>query len=550
MKRHLQVCRRRAETEGRADTAAIFDRALEVIDKPYIRCLAITDTGTIGLDEIRWRSLVMQEGAVSKPGEASGGSYGTGKNAALNVSDLRVVFYSTRYVRGRKGRVEKLQGKATLMAHPDPDEADGDLQHIGFYAKPDGEPFMGREIPDFFRLGETGAGVFIMGFDPRSDDWMDEVAIAVAENFFCAIHRRELVVNILAADSERVIDHQTIASIFDKMGSRAPDFYFYYQAVRSDDGDPTNPIKGLGRVRLHTFFEPGAPRRFALLNRRGMLITDSREQKTNPLAPVNRSVWPDFAGVVIADADSGDRWLRRMENPSHDSLSIGHLRDMYDRREADETLRKARAEIRGIMDEISEVNRYTEESNIDELSDVLGDYDRDGEVPLDVSTIPTKPSEFGDGAWEGAGGGGAEDEDEWFDDGDEGGAGGGEGSDDDSSDSESEGGGDGDNSRKVESLPNVNGVRIVPVGDTEAIVSFDARAGVKATLSLSPAGADADRRIKERVRVLSAEALSGPDVSLSVSDDGAIIVESTSNGRVAVRTRMNGDVRRGAFRIG
>ena len=46
----------------------------------------------------------------------------------LNISDLMTVFYSTRYVEGRKGRVQKLQGKATLMTHPGPKDA---VERIG-----------------------------------------------------------------------------------------------------------------------------------------------------------------------------------------------------------------------------------------------------------------------------------------------------------------------------------------------------------------------------------------------------------------------------------
>ena len=278
-----------------------------------------------------------------------------------------------------------------------------------------------------------------------------------------------------------------------------------------------------------------------------MLITDSREQKTNPLAPVNRGIWPDFAGVVMADSDSGDQWLRRMENPSHNSLSTGELRDMVDRLEADDTLKEARGELRLIMDELSEVNRFTEESNIDELSDVLADYEPGDSIDLDVTTIETKPPETGRGVWEDTGGREDGDSEDWFDDNDdsnEGGSGG-----DNSNGDESNGGG-GHRNRRVESIPNVGGVRIVPVGDAEAIVSFNVRAGVKAMLSLSPAGADVDRRITERVGVVAVEALSGPDALLELSDEGAVVVEPTEDGRIAVRTRLNGNVRQGAFKVG
>ena len=119
---------------------AVYKRALEAIRQRNIRCLKVQDTGTVALDDARWNALVTQEGAVSKLGAAPGGSYGIGKNAALNVSDLQTVFYSTRYVAGRKGRVERMQGKATLMGHKAPNGSGDDLQHIGFYSKTDGSP--------------------------------------------------------------------------------------------------------------------------------------------------------------------------------------------------------------------------------------------------------------------------------------------------------------------------------------------------------------------------------------------------------------------------
>ena len=71
------------------------------------------------------------------------------------------------------------------------------MQHIGFYTDEDGGPLTGaRSIPKVFRLSDTGTGVFIMGFNPRSDDWTAEIAKAAADNYFYAIHNKHLVVSI------------------------------------------------------------------------------------------------------------------------------------------------------------------------------------------------------------------------------------------------------------------------------------------------------------------------------------------------------------------
>lgn len=203
LQRHLRSCLDKISGD-RPDIADIYTNALSVIRRSEVPCLKIQDTGTVGLNDERWKALVLQEGAVSKSGGAPGGSYGIGKNAMLNVSDLQTVFYSTRLVEGRKGRVTKLQGKATLTGHPDPDGSSEDLQHIGFYSAHNGRPLMGNDIPKFFRLEETGTGVFVLGFNPHSTGWVDQVATAVIENFFYAVHHQYLTVEILPEDQDPV----------------------------------------------------------------------------------------------------------------------------------------------------------------------------------------------------------------------------------------------------------------------------------------------------------------------------------------------------------
>ena len=170
LQRHLQACLDRAIEDAGPDMAEVHTRALSVVGQRDIPCLKVQDTGTMGLNDARWKALVVQEGAVGKGGGAPGGSYGIGRNAILNVSDLQTVFHGTRLVERRKGLVTKLQGKATLTGHSDPKGTGDDLQHIGFHCLKDGS-VMGRDIPRFFRLEQTGTGVFIMGFNPHSSDW-------------------------------------------------------------------------------------------------------------------------------------------------------------------------------------------------------------------------------------------------------------------------------------------------------------------------------------------------------------------------------------------
>ena len=211
-----------------------------------IPCLKVQDTGTMGLNEARWSAVVVQEGAVSKGRGAPGGSFGIGKNAIMNVSDLQTVFYSTRLVEGRNGKV-------TLTGHPDPGGSGDDLQHIGFYGRGEDGPITGRDIPEFFQLDDTGTAVLIMGFNPHASDWVDQVATAVIENFFHAIHHQNLTVRINPEDGSVVrIDHQTIDYLFEQFRPINRNAVHYYRAIRDlneDDVELTTRFRNLGKAQ-------------------------------------------------------------------------------------------------------------------------------------------------------------------------------------------------------------------------------------------------------------------------------------------------------------
>ena len=214
------------------------------------------------------------------------------------------------------------------------------------------------------------------------------------------LHHQYLTVGIVPGGQDPVrIDNQTIGYLFERITPINGDAVYYYRTISNlpdDEIDITERFGALGRLRAHISFADASPRRVAHINRNGMLITDSREQRVNPLAPRGRSLWPDFACVIVPDSDRGDLWLRKMENPSHDALSPGHLQDQADRRRARNLLRRVRRELRAIIDEKAEVDRYGDTTNIDELSDLLPDQESvPGDRTLTTHVIETrsKPSD-------------------------------------------------------------------------------------------------------------------------------------------------------------
>ena len=552
LEKHVRACRDRAEAEKRSAIAESYQNALDVLGEPEIRCLKIEDTGTTGLRDGLWDSLVAQEGSVNKFGSISGGAYGIGKNAALNVSDLNTVFYSTRYIgkddgpkRRIRGRIDKIQGKATLMTHFDPDAPDEKLQHIGFYTDEDGEPLIGaRSIPKVFRLSDTGTGVFIMGFNPRSEDWMAEIARAAADNYFYAIHNKQLVVSVRADDGDPIdIIHDTLD---DEFGNRNTPSYFYYRAIRDTEPRRTEEIDKLRDLDAYVLFDKDAPRRTGYINRNGMLITDSREQANNPLAPRGKGLWPDYAAIVMPAADEGDMWVREMENPNHTTISPEQLSDKDEIRAAKNCFLKARRALTEIIDRESGVAAPSDTSNIGELTRLFPEensgLERDG--ILKVRSIqrprPTARLDYLVGT-----------EDE-----------GGDGSGRQPVVREREvhagtsgGEGEGNTEKQWRSAMHVlSNVRVIPRSSTECYIAFtsDREDDVAVSLPLIPAGADAhpgkDPNRRRKVEVVDAEAVNDTDAEIYI-ENGEIRVKPQSASRVVIKVETNGPMDGYAFTL-
>lgn len=562
---HLHACLDYARERSDTGTAETYEKAIQAIDHAEVRCLKVQDTGTTGLKDNLWDSLVREEGAVSKFGDNPGGNYGIGKNAVLNVSDLRTVFYSTRYIgrdagtKGRvRGRIDKLQGKATLMTHPDPSDPADMVQHIGFYADEAGHPLVGaRNIPKAFRLDDTGTGVFVLGFNPRSDDWVFEVARAAAENFFYAIHNKDLVVSVKPADGQEGIEivHDTLEDLLENCDAK-----YYYRAIRDSKPRQTTTMNNMGALDAYVRFEKNAPRRVGYINRNGMLITDSREQKSNPLAPRGNSFWPDYAVMVMPTTAEGDMWVRQMENPSHTALSAEHLPDEKGIRAAKRSFRDARKELGRIIHEESGLDTPSDKSNIGELAHL---FPLEGEEPgqdelLKVRNIerrrpstrladPDGPEDEGDAGddYEGTSAdNGSDDTDD-------------DDTDDDETEDISNSNGETKGNTGTQPRPSryvLNNVRMIPHSRTECFIAFtpESEDGTEIALPLSPAGADAhpgkDPNRSRKVDVLYAEAANDTDAEIFIKD-GEIRVRPHSTGRVVIKVEASASLDGYAFSL-
>ena len=390
---HIRASLQEARSGGDPDSTARYEEMERAIAKRRIPCLAVIDENTTGLQGENWRNLIIREGAPAntggqaKGGQTKGGSFGFGKNAPFNLSACGAVLYSTRYVsQARKGRVCHAMARSQLMTHWDPDDENVRLQSAGFLAMhQDGPgPVAGPDIPAAFQLEHSGTGVFIIGFDEeRCPDWPERMGRTVVSQFLLAVHHGKLSVRIEPGGGQpaRQIDRLTLDTELEALDERDPARH-YHRAIMSKPEltEPSGRLRQMGTLRVWIDTSSrDAPRRVAHFNRRGMLITDSRQTSENPFHATGGTGWQPWCAVTTADDEGTDRQLRRMEPPAHDAIHPGQLRDPAERQEMEGELRRHREQIIAfVKGRIDDRNRM-DTTNIEELAGLFPDLPDLGE---------------------------------------------------------------------------------------------------------------------------------------------------------------------------
>lgn len=351
--------------EERADEKAMkaLETAQGLLRQSTITYLRVSDYNTTGLHGGHWRALVKERGTSVHEQADSGGSHGQGKHAPFVFSDLRTVFYWTRFEEDGSP-VERFQGKAILMSHQG---AGGETQGTGFFGLTDGcEALQGFEIPQFVRDKEyqdqrgNGTSLWIAGFAGR-DGWQRDIAASVIANFFAAIQDGQLKV-VLEPDPETdelgliEIEAETLDQWYDYLladgrsvdgGERLNDSRTYATILRqkAPDVELVDGDLGLCQMWIQVGEEDSElPSSVALIRRTGMLITDDQQGLKR-----FRGMRPFGAVCRFIDHD-GNTLLRRMEPPRHDQFEPDWIREPSERRHAAAALRRVvewiRAEIR------------------------------------------------------------------------------------------------------------------------------------------------------------------------------------------------------------
>ena len=381
------------------------------MSQPVIRCLNIADRNTTGLSGPNWDALIIKAGSNRKGNSpTAGGTHGIGKNAVFNISAAKTAFYYTCFQEGagrKRHRVEKWMGKAVLAAH----DIDGEtLQHIGFYRHNDEQAIQGAAIPEPFRMKSapgqpntppSGTTITVLGFEPSTDDWMQEIAKSAAASFFYAIHYDKLIVSILdIAGKEVRVDHNTLKRVFAQHDREPNDrdhfsrAHAYYKAMLGPEQPDVialpDPIGGSVAARIML---GEGPSRTAYMNRSGMFVTDSREVHKNPFYIRKPQYWPNYAIIVTPDDDPTNEFIRDLENPAHDEVQPNSITDAAHQRKTKQAFQKGRQQMIELVNGRIDKDLSDANLNLHELAGILSDdsaTDAGGRQTLRLATRTRK----------------------------------------------------------------------------------------------------------------------------------------------------------------
>lgn len=377
-KRLSATIQRCAEAWPRDKSAkAFFERAIKLLGKKTITTLRVSDYNTTGVpgsdsdSEKNWYNLVRCGGSSPKGG-GEGGSFGIGKNAPLAASQLRTVLYSTKTIDGEIA----FQGIAKMVTHSHPEG--GKAQPVGFLGGPKGESVRKESaIPKRFLRTKLGTDIFILGIAPVAS-WKDDLTFSVLENFWPAIHFKDLQVHVgdLRITSENL--GELLEAFSSKDGFSA---YQYYRAFTSATKDIHVDLPILGKVDLYLLVgEPDLPKRIVMIRKTGMVIYPRLFR-----SPLN------FSGVFLCRNDRGNAVLRNMEPPRHDYWDP----DLPEK----SANKKTEAELSFFLRESVRSLTPADDSKsfmIPGLSRFLPDDEETPEQSFDAESKPEKPEESAD----------------------------------------------------------------------------------------------------------------------------------------------------------
>jgi hypothetical protein len=399
----VERCLGIARDTGDEKELEFFLQARKVLKAPKLPVLVISDYHTTGLrgpcePGTPFHALVKSTGISSKENDTSGGSFGIGKSAVYAASDIQTAFYSTLW-NDEQGRPQFLaQGKTRLRSFRD--AAGKDRRSVGYWGIAEGfMPVSDQSlVPDWMRRIEVGTTICAIAMR-EAEDWQYEIIASVVQNFFGAIHRREMGFDIAGVQ----VTDKTLFGLFRdervlsaaKAGGDDENFEFakaMYECLTSEDATVQHvDVPSVGRFTVRLQCRDGLPKRIGII-RNGMYITDNLAHFGDKF--LKFPMYRDFVAIVEPFAEPENKWLKRMENPRHDDLSADRIVEPAARQTARESGRLLAGGIRDVIKAIAR-SIPDNETDLDELSEFFASDEKgreDEKGYRDPTTIRVNPA--------------------------------------------------------------------------------------------------------------------------------------------------------------
>lgn len=402
LKTTMEGCLQKARSLKSEKEIEFFECANRSINRGHFKILKISDLNTKGLtgpckQGTPFHGLLKGKGVSVKEDPTSGGSFGIGKNAAYAVSDIQTVFYSTIYPDTYTNDHEFLcQGKTVLVSHVD---SNGENKlATGYWGDDNFQPVSDRNlVPDWLKREDVGTTIYCACFR-EAENWDERLAAPLIQNFFCAIHRNELIFII---GNSFTINKETIGALYDRPGivqaaldnGHSEDLEFsnrlYECLIAVEAREEIVEIQNIGRVSIRMLVKEGLPKRVCII-RNGMFITDNLENFGERFRRF--PLYKDFVALVEPLDEAGISLFRKLENPKHDGLSSERIADPDKRKAAAAAMKKLGKTIRNTI-KTQSLEKPKDSVVLDELSEFFAD-EVDPEKIQDPDAVEDNPETF------------------------------------------------------------------------------------------------------------------------------------------------------------
>lgn len=348
--KRLKSCSKmcRSIENGKDPYSEKYDYLNERINWNRIGFLKVSDYNTLGMPyekekfkPSKFKSCVRSSSSSFKDSEHAGGSHGLGKTVGFVNSGINAVYYSTRTTD------EKTYGEGVikLCDHIFNDEKDEPqlYENVAFYDSNNGTlPDSDDAIPVIFRREKENPGTdaFVLGMEYSETDIIT-MKKEILRSFFKAIAENKLYVDvcgeILSSDNieSKIESYYKNEGELDVKRTRTPELFFnprpYYKEVLCNQNIDENhcvfdsndcslgEFNALGHAKLYVWksdtIRQANSRDSIVYMRDNNMVVEVKRGRNNK----------GYYGLFLCDGE-GSKYLRRMENVTHDKWDIEELR--------------------------------------------------------------------------------------------------------------------------------------------------------------------------------------------------------------------------------